>query len=51
MSARVRPLLKSEEQSQDVINVQKDKKCLKVFTNNYFNNGERYFYFEDVFDK
>ncbi|CDW75640.1 kinesin-like protein kif15 [Stylonychia lemnae] len=50
VSARVRPLLNAEQDHDSVINVIKDKKCLKVFTNHYFNNGERNFYFENVID-
>jgi len=47
----VRPLLASEEGSKDVIAVAPSQEELKVFTNNYFNNGERKFVFEKVLDR
>jgi hypothetical protein len=48
VSARVRPFIKNEQDHNSVIEVFKEKNQLKVFTNNYFNSGERNFYFENV---
>ncbi len=51
VSARVRPLIVTEQGSKEVVEVDTEKDVMKVYTNHYFNNGERVYAFEKVFTK
>lgn len=52
VTARLRPMLAQELNSKEVVSALKDDaNSLKIYTNNYFNNGERIYKFERVFKR